>query len=114
MPLIDVGTVALITRGAMTARPGVRALQHGAVVFDDGNRTRFDAVILTTGYRLRVDAFLEAGPGAIDTEGTPTSSGRESAGAGLFFCGYHVSPNGMLREMAIDSRRIASAITSGR
>ncbi len=114
IPLIDVGTVALIKRGAITARPGVRGFQHGAVVFDDGSRTRFDAVILATGYRPRVDAFLEAGLGAVDTAGAPTSSGRESAAAGLFFCGYHVSPNGMLREMAIESRHIASAIKKSR
>ncbi len=109
IPLIDVGTVALLKSGAMTARPGVRAFQRGAVVFDDGTRTRFDAVVLATGYRPRVDAFLEA-EGAFDPEGAPTSSGRESAAPGLFFCGYHVSPNGMLRELAIESRRIAALI----
>lgn len=109
IPLIDVGTVALLKSGALTARPGVRAFQRGAVVFDDGTRTRFDAVVLATGYRPRVDAFLEA-EGAFDAEGAPTSSGRESAAPGLFFCGYHVSPNGMLRELAIESRRIAALI----
>ena len=114
IPLIDVGTVALIKRGAITVRPGVQSFQHGAVVFDDGRRTRFAAVILATGYRPRVDDFLEAAPGAIDTRGAPASSGRESTAPGLFFCGYHVSPNGMLRELAIESRRIASAIKKAR
>lgn len=109
IPLIDVGTVALLKSGALTARPGVRAFQRGAVVFDDGTRTRFDAVVLATGYRPRVDAFLEA-EGVFDAEGAPTSSGRESEAPGLFFCGYHVSPNGMLRELAIESRRIAALI----
>jgi indole-3-pyruvate monooxygenase len=113
IPLIDVGTVALLKRGAITARPGVRSFQRGAVVFDDGSRTRFDAVILATGYRPRVDAFLSAGLDAVDSNGAPTSSGRESAAAGLYFCGYHVSPNGMLREMALEARRIASAIKQG-
>ena len=114
IPLIDVGTVALIKRGAITVRPGVRAFQRGAVVFADGSRMRFDAVVLATGYRPRVRAFLDAGPEVVDAEGTPSSSGRESAAAGLYFCGYHVSPNGMLREIAIESRHIAAAISHRR
>jgi indole-3-pyruvate monooxygenase len=79
-------------------------------VFDDGTRSRFDAVILATGYRPRVDHFLDPGAGVLDTDGKPASSGRESAAAGLYFCGYHVSPNGMLREMAQESQHIARAI----
>lgn len=114
IPLIDVGTVALIKRGAITVRPGVKALQRGAVTFADGSRARFDAVILATGYRPHVSAFLNAGPDVVDADGTPTSSGRESAATGLYFCGYHVSPNGMLREMAIESRHIAKAIAHQR
>lgn len=110
IPLIDVGTVALIRQHAITVRPGLRAFQRGAVVFDDGSRSRFDAVILATGYRPRVDHFLAAGAGVLDGDGKPVSSGVESA-AGLYFCGYHVSPNGMLREMALESQRIARAIT---
>lgn len=109
IPLIDVGTVALIRQHAITVRPGLRAFQRGAVVFDDGSRSRFDAVILATGYRPRVD-FLEARAGVLDADGTPASSGGESAAAGLYFCGYRVSPNGMLREIALESQRIARAI----
>lgn len=70
--------------------------------------------ILATGYRPRVDHFLEAGAGVLDADGKPASSGTESAAAGLYFCGYHVSPNGMLREMALESRRIARAIKLAR
>lgn len=114
IPLIDAGTVDLIRRGAITVRPGVRAFQRGAVVFDDGSRSRFDAVILATGYRPRVDQFLAAGAGVVDADGKPVSSGRESAAAGLYFCGYQISPNGMLREMALESQRIARAIKLAR
>jgi len=113
IPLIDVGTVALLKSGAITARPGVRYFQRGAVVFDDGSRTRFDAVVLATGYRPRVNAFLDAADD-LDTDGVPRSSGREGTAPGLFFCGYRVSPNGMLRELALESRAIAAAIRRSR
>jgi hypothetical protein len=31
---------------------------------------------------------------------------------GLFFCGYYISPTGMLREIALEARRISAAIAA--
>ena len=31
---------------------------------------------------------------------------------GLYFCGFHVSPTGMLREIAIEAKRIARSVAS--
>jgi indole-3-pyruvate monooxygenase len=67
-------------------------------------------VILATGYRPRVNAFLEGASAAYDENGTPSSSGREAPIPGLYFCGYYVSPTGMLREIALEARRISAAI----
>jgi phytoene dehydrogenase-like protein len=52
--------------------------------------------------------------GAWADDGTPSSSGRESALPGLYFCGYNVSPTGMLREIAREARRISAAIAGKR
>ena len=49
-----------------------------------------------------------------DASGTPLVSGRESPLPGLFFCGFHVAPTGMLREIGIEAQRIARAIGAGR
>jgi indole-3-pyruvate monooxygenase len=109
VPLIDVGTLELIRRGAIAVRPGIARYEEDAVIFSDGKRERFDAVILATGYRPRVNAFLEAPAGSCDEHGTPRSSGRACA-PGLYFCGYHVARTGMLREIAREARSIAAAI----
>lgn len=109
IPLIDVGTMRLIRQGHVTVHPGVQEFTENGIRFEDGSEAQFDAVILATGYLPRVNAFLH-GTDVYDEEGTPTSTGRESSAPGLYFCGYYVSPTGMLREIAMEARQISASI----
>lgn len=113
IPLIDVGTIRLIKRGQITVHPGIHNLTDDSVTFTDGSHRCFDAVILATGYRPRVDAFLQDAPAVLDASGTPLSSGYESPIPGLYFCGYRVSATGMLREIAREAKHISDHITRG-
>jgi indole-3-pyruvate monooxygenase len=45
-----------------------------------------------------------------DDQGIPRASGRPTSLPGLYFCGQFISPAGMLREIGIESRRIAAHI----
>lgn len=110
IPLIDVGTIKLIKRGQVKVYPGIERFTEDAVLFTDGKQRAFDAVILATGYRPRVNAFLEGALTAYDDNGTALFSGPESPIPGLYFCGFHVSPTGMLREIAREARRISAVI----
>jgi indole-3-pyruvate monooxygenase len=110
IPLIDVGTIQLIKGGQITVYPGIERFTEEGVIFTDGNHLKFDAVIMATGYRPRVNAFLEGASAAHDENGTPSSSGRETPIPGLYFCGYYVSPTGMLREIASEAQRISATI----
>ncbi len=110
IPLIDVGTIQLIKRGQITVFPGIETFTEEGVTFTDGNQRKFEAVILATGYRPRVNTFLEGASAAHDANGTPSSSGCEAPISGLYFCGYYVSPTGMLREIALEAKRISAAI----
>ena len=114
IPLIDVGTVRLIKNGEISVRPGIERFTTDGVIVTDGRQENYDAVILATGYRPRVNAFLQDGDSVYDENGTPLSSGRETMLPGLYFCGYFVSPTGMLREIAIEARRISAAIAARR
>ena len=71
-------------------------------------------MILATGYLPRVNAFLQGAPNACDDRGTPRFSGAEAPLPGLYFCGFHISPTGMLREIAQEARQISAAIASSR
>jgi cation diffusion facilitator CzcD-associated flavoprotein CzcO len=112
IPLIDVGTIRLIKQGQITVTPGIDSFTEEGVVFTDGSRRNFDAVILATGYRPRVNAFLQGASAAHDENGKPLTTGRESGVPGLYFCGYYISPTGMLREIALEARRISAAIAA--
>ena len=112
IPLIDVGTLALIKRGKISVCAGIESFTPDGVRFSNGALQVFDAVILATGYRARVNAFLEGAADTYDESGTPLASGRETTLPGLYFCGYRTVSTGMLREIGIEARRIGAAIAS--
>ncbi len=109
IPLLDIGTVDRIKRGDLAVRPNVERFTKTGVVFEDGREEDFAAVILGTGYRPALADFLGVADEICDEAGVPGKSGHETL-PGLFFCGFYVSPTGMLREIAIEARRIAAAI----
>jgi len=88
-----------------------RFTEHG-VVFDDGSEVAFDAVVLATGYRPQIEDFLLSWREACDEAGMPLASGKASPVPGLYFCGFFVAPSGMLREIGIEAKDIASAIAA--
>ncbi len=112
IPLIDVGTMKLIRAGQVKIFPGVVNVSGNRINFEGGQEAQFDALILATGYRPNVSEFLEGLESVFDADGTPLSTGKESAIQGLYFCGYYVSPTGMLREIAMEARQISSAIAA--
>ncbi len=98
IPLIDIGTVKLIREGRIEIRRGLRSISQDAVTFDDGSTRRCDAIVLATGFRAGFDRFL--------------NQGRLAAPAGLHFCGFRVSPTGMLRDIGLEARQIAERIST--
>ena len=109
IPLIDIGTIQAIRAGHIEVMGGVRAMSEHAVIFEDGSSAPFDAVIAATGFRPQLDRFLH-------TEDDPLRA-RPSlphdalmGEKGLYFCGFSVSPTGMLRQIGIEARRIAAHI----
>jgi len=113
IPLIDIGTMKLIREGHIIVYSGVEKFSENHINFVGGKEAEFDAVILATGYRPHVDEILLGDTSSvIDEEGTPKSTGKESALSGLYFCGYYVSPTGMLREIGMEAKQIASIIAS--
>jgi cation diffusion facilitator CzcD-associated flavoprotein CzcO len=114
IPVLDIGTLAAIRSGAIGVRGDVRALEAGEVVFADGGRETFDAIILATGYRPDLRALLSGVSGVLDSEGVPLVSGAATAQPGLYFCGLTVSPTGQLREIGRESRRIAALVGAAR
>jgi cation diffusion facilitator CzcD-associated flavoprotein CzcO len=108
VPLLDIGTVAAIRAGTIEVRPGIERFDGGTVAFADGTSAPFDAVILATGYRPDLRTLLPEVDGVLDAAGQPRVSGGPTGKPGLYFCSFHVSPTGQLREIGIEAKRIAA------
>jgi indole-3-pyruvate monooxygenase len=88
---------------------GVEAIDETTVSFEDGRSRRFDAIILATGFRPQISRFLEAENDVLTPGQAPPRRGAP-AKPGLYFCGFVISPTGMLREIGIEAQRIAEHI----
>src|SRR5712691_4318005 len=75
IPLLDVGTIARIRRREIDVLPGVESFTPGGAQFSDGTERAFEAVVLATGYRPALAAFLEPAKEVLDEEGVPIKSG---------------------------------------
>ena len=106
VPLIDHGVLAAIRGGDLWVRPGIASFDGGHVVFSDGTRAAFDTVILATGYRPDLRPILGDRPDLLEA-GRPKLSGAPTAAKGLYFCAYHASPEGQLRQAGFDAQAIA-------
>jgi indole-3-pyruvate monooxygenase len=100
IPLLDIGTVREIRRGRIQVRSDISSIAGSTVRFTEGDPRTFDAIVMATGYEPRVPS----GAGEIP-------AGDHVGGAsGLYFCGFYVSPTGMLREIGIEAEEIAERI----
>jgi thioredoxin reductase len=90
IPLLDIGTIRRLRQGEIQVHPGIDQFTSSGVVFADGRKESFEAVILATGYRPDLSEFLKVTDGVLDEEGA--------------------SASGMLREIGFEAKRIAGAI----
>jgi cation diffusion facilitator CzcD-associated flavoprotein CzcO len=110
LPLIDKGTVALIKKGKIKIRPGVASFNPTGVTFKDGSQSQFDTIILATGYRPRLDAFLDVDKGLLDKDGRPRNRSCITGIPGLYFCGFTISYGGILSAIGEEAIQICQHI----
>ncbi|MFJ1749894.1 flavin-containing monooxygenase [Streptomyces sp. NPDC088116] len=111
IPVQDVGLVDAVRGGLVEPVAAVDSFEADKVVLTDGSRISPDVVIAATGY-VRALESLVGDLGVLDARGRPVVHGGRSPkqAPGLYFTGFTNPISGMLREMAIDARRIANRI----
>jgi len=113
IPLIDVGTLALVRQGRIRLRPDVQQFEGDDTIrFVDGDVQTFDAVVLATGYDAGVPALL-SGLGVTADEAGGLRLIGDSPRRGLFFVGFNSPPTGLLRQIAIEAKKVARLIARG-
>lgn len=110
IPLLDLGTVAMIKKGKIRVLPGVEEILAFGVRFAGGQMQPFDSIIFATGYTSGLSKLIEGFDAISDSRGRPHRFGQESGIAGLYFVGFRNPPTGALREIAIEATRVARAI----
>lgn len=111
IPLIDIGTVALIKQGQIRVVPGPRAFTESGVEVTDGREIPVDLVVLATGYRPALADFLDQAASYTDDRGYPRFHGAPvPAAPGLSFIGFRNPLTGALHDIAAEAPRIAAQI----
>ncbi|WP_051338130.1 flavin-containing monooxygenase [Streptomyces flavidovirens] len=113
IPVQDVGLVDAVKRGAVQPVAAVESFDGDKVVLADGTRISPQVVIAATGYRRALDGLV-GHLGVLDGRGRPVVHGARTPpkAPGLYFTGFTNPISGMLRELAIDARKIAKSIAA--
>ncbi|MFI9625164.1 flavin-containing monooxygenase [Streptomyces sp. NPDC052042] len=111
IPVQDVGLIDAVKGGRVVPVVAVESFDGDAVVLADGTRITPDAVIAATGYRRDLEGLV-GHLGVLDARGRPVVRGGRTPrqAPGLYFTGFTNPISGMLREMALDARKIARRI----
>ncbi|XVV17184.1 flavin-containing monooxygenase [Actinoplanes sp. CA-131856] len=109
VPLQDVGIVRDVLAGRVRPVAAVESFTSSGVQLADGTTIEPDVVVAATGYGTGLTTLFDD-PALFDDTGVPLVHGGPAARPGLYFMGYNVTLGGMLRELAIESRRVARAV----
>ena len=107
IPLIDIGTLDLIKKKKIKIYPDIQTITPEGVTFTDGTKENFDAIIFATGYQPGLADFLKDHHASSDANGIS----RKDSFPSPYFCGFNVSPTGMIREIGIEARKIVKQIS---
>jgi putative flavoprotein involved in K+ transport len=111
-PTIDVGLIDALRAGKVTVVAAVESFTKDAVVLADGSTASPDVVLVATGFSRGLEPLV-GDLGVIVPGGRPVINAAEQLPGleGLFFIGYSNPITGNLRQIAIDAKRIARAVS---
>jgi len=111
-PLIDIGTIAKIRDGRIKVFPGIEMSDGANVFFVNDRSVEFDAIVLATGYRPSLEAFLPDLAERFSNAGTPARDELQPGKDNLYFCGFNPAATGLLRQIGIEALQIAKSIAA--
>ena len=87
-PVIDIGTIDQIKAGKIKVLPDVDYFYETGVAFKNGEKVALDAVVLATGYRAKVNDFMESTEGLLNKDDLPKQAIFDGQHKGLYFIGF--------------------------
>ncbi len=110
IPLLDIGTIDLIREGHIKVYGDIKRIEGNNVYFEDGKQQAFDAIICATGYQHNLESILSINTERMNDLNKEISKQSFFGADGLYFCGFYVSPKGMLHEIGNEANRNAKDI----
>lgn len=110
IPLLDLGTIAMIKKGKIRVLPALQAILPNGARFAGGETHPFECIIFATGYAPNLANLIDNFGEISDSRGRPHRFGEETGITGLYFVGFKNPPTGALREIAIEAPRVAKSI----
>jgi indole-3-pyruvate monooxygenase len=110
IPILDIGTIALVKQGKIRVLPAVQEIVPEGVRFAGGAQHPFEAIIFATGYTSGLDRLIKGFETIADARGRPNRFAEETRISGLYFVGFKNPPTGALREIALEAPRVARSI----
>lgn len=112
-PIVDIGTIQAIKEGKIKVMKDVDHFTSTGVAFKNGQHLELDAVLLATGYRAKVEDFLERGTEVLDKYGCPKQPIGTGYHEGLYFLGFdNYKLGGILGTIHSDSATILEHLIS--
>lgn len=115
VPILDVGLIDLVKKRRVEVVPAVEGFEGPDVILAGGRRIQPHAVIAATGFRRGLEPLVGRF-GLIGPGGRPVVNGPQAhpSAPNLHFIGFTNPISGNLREVGIDAKRIAKAISRSR
>ncbi|MFT3701115.1 MAG: NAD(P)/FAD-dependent oxidoreductase [Agriterribacter sp.] len=111
-PVLDIGTVKHIRKGHIKIYNDIDHINGNLVHFKDGRQQAFDTIVAGIGYTHRIDGIINLDKSRLDDIQRNTKQQQYFGKDGLYFCGFHISATGQIREISLDAKRIAAHIAN--
>lgn len=106
-PIVDIGTIKAIKDGKIKVVKEIDYFTETGVQFKTGERIELDAVLLATGYKAKVEDFLERAEELLDQYGCPSQPIAEAFHQGIYFLGFdNYKLGGIIGTINTDSQLI--------
>ena len=110
-PVIDIGTADMIKKGKIKVLPDITHFTQRGVVLKDKREMDFDAILLATGYKAKVEDFIEDTTGLLDRFQVPKQPIGDGQHQGLYFVGFdNYKLGGILGTIFNDSETVTKRI----
>ena len=113
IPVLDIGVIKHIRKGHLSIQKGIKNIEGNTVIFSDGKKEDFDAIIAAIGYENNCSEIIDAEADRFNDLKMPINKQKYFGKDGLYFCGFlDWDQTGQIREIAKDAKKIAKDIAA--